>query len=74
MNINNQAVNEDFYSPNFPYDLPSDLPEDYSYPPDDVEEPICDCFLCQHSMPCSFVKSVLRERGYTAETDWRLKE
>ena len=52
--------------------LPSNLPEDCIE--EEIEEPICYCYICQYFEPCSFAKRVLREEGYTAETDWRLAE
>lgn len=53
--------NNDFDHPDFPYDLPSNLPADYSYPEDEdpFEEPVCYCYYCQHFEPCSFALSIL---------------
>lgn len=37
-----------FDDPTFPYDLPSGLPADFSYPSDDIsdEDVVCDCPAC----------------------------
>jgi hypothetical protein len=44
----------DFYSSNFPYQMPSDLGADYSYPDDRPSgDVVCDCFLCVSGMLCS---------------------
>ena len=68
----------DFNSPDFPYALPSDLPEDFSYPSDEkialADQPLCDCFLCVAGEPCSHVRKVLLSRGLTPTTDWRLRD
>lgn len=65
--------NNNFEDSRFPYDLPSDLPSDYSYPEDAYEEPDCDCFFCQAGEPCASVREFLRRKGFTAQTDWRLR-
>lgn len=66
----------DFNSPDFPYALPSDLPEDFSYPQgerlivNEPEDEICDCFHCIQHVPCSFAREVLRSRGVDPDAAW----